>query len=315
MKINQYRLSSSKVPLYKFSFLLFLLFNNPLVGQEEVKQDYSWLHCCDVVENVFYGADKDQRLDIYMQGNWIGEPTYFKVDSVPKPTLVFIHGGGWVLGSKEPFFNEGFFLHFLNRGWNVVNVEYRLGKNTAPQAADDAVCAVKWIIENAEKYFIDPDNIVLGGASAGGHLALIAGLMGSTPGSHTCSFNDEVKIKAIINWFGVSDLVNLNEQLKNSEWNYTLEWIGDPDKVAGISQKYSPIYYINSNTPPIITIHGDSDSIVPFNQAERLHKALEKAKIRNQLVALPGGKHMGFTKAQFQLMYEQIFSFLEAGKD
>ena len=67
--------------------------------------------------------------------------------------------------------------------------------------------------------------------------------------------------------------------------------------------------------PPIISIHGDSDSVVPHVQSELLHEALEEVHVKNQLITLPGGEHLGFTRDQFQLIYEQIFMFLDSALD
>jgi dipeptidyl aminopeptidase/acylaminoacyl peptidase len=88
-------------------------------------------------------------------------------------------------------------------------------------------------------------------------------------------------------------------------------WIGDSSKVEDISQKYSPINYATKDASPIISIHGDSDSLIPNSQAEIWHNALDNVNVKNQLVTLPGGKHLGFTKEQIQFINKQIFLFLD----
>jgi acetyl esterase/lipase len=295
-------------------FFLFLI-SSSLYGQELTKIDYTWAHGFNLKKDISYGEEEAQKLDIYIQGDPVGPPKGFKEDTVLKPTLIYFHGGGWRVMTKEDFVNQQFYIYFMEKGWNVVNVEYRLGEGTAPDAADDVLCAVKWVAENAEKYHIDKDKIVLTGPSAGGHLCLIAGLMNSVPESHSCYVGDKINIRAIINWFGVSDIGSLNEFLINRKRNMVQLWVGDSSKVEDIAQKYSPINYVTKDAPPIISIHGDADPVIPHSQAELLHKELEEVNVKNQLVTLQGGSHLGFTKEQFQFSNEQIFLFLDSIMD
>jgi acetyl esterase/lipase len=89
---------------------------------------------------------------------------------------MFLHGGGWVAGNKEAATN--LFLPHLQRGWDVVNVEYRLaGSSLAPAAVEDARCALRWIYNNANAYHFDTERIVVSGQSAGGHLVLMVGML------------------------------------------------------------------------------------------------------------------------------------------
>lgn len=290
-----------------FSLFLFLSVNTLYSQHNEVGSSF-WSHRISMANDVPYGDDEQQRVDIYMQGSWIGEPRYFKQTVDKNPTLIYMHGGGWIQGEKET--RIGFLMPYLERGWNVVNVEYRLGKNTAPQAVDDVLLVVKWVAENAEKFNIDVENLVLSGESAGGHLCLISGLLNSIPDSHPYYSGDSITIRAIVNWFGVADIAKAEEYLSNQKTNYVLDWVGDRGKIAEISNKYSPIYHVTKNAPAIITIHGDSDSVVPHDQAQLLHEALDNVEAKHLLLTLPGGKHMGFSEDQFQMIYKTMFSFL-----
>lgn len=143
---------------------------------------YSWMHRISVNRDLPYGDEPEQRLDLYLQGTWTGEPTFFERAPDRRPTLLFIHGGGWVVRDRTP---EPFFYPFVEQGWHVVSITYRLGPGTAPLAVDDAVCALKWISQNAEEYRFELDKVVVAGVSAGGHLSLMAGILGSRPG-HAC---------------------------------------------------------------------------------------------------------------------------------
>ncbi|MYE51795.1 MAG: alpha/beta hydrolase, partial [Gammaproteobacteria bacterium] len=97
------------------------------------------------------------------------------------PTLLYIHGGGWVGGSKERAILR--LLPYLEMGFAVVNVEYRLASVAlAPAAVEDGRCALRWVLSNADSYGFDPDRIVVSGHSAGGHLSLTTGMLPASAG-------------------------------------------------------------------------------------------------------------------------------------
>jgi acetyl esterase/lipase len=269
-----------------------------------------WGHKFSEATDVKYGIAEEQRLDIYSQGQWIGEPNYWKSDSINHPTLVYIHGGGWLGGSKDHV--TPFIIAYLQKGWNVVNVEYRTGQGTAPLAVDDCMLAMQWLAYNAKSYNIDREQVVISGESAGGHLALITGMLNSIPGSHKYYSGKSLKIKAIVNWFGITDIAGVDNFYKqqNQESNFAILWVGNPQRMDSVSKVFSPVNRITSSTPAIISIHGRKDSVVPYEQAVTFHELLKKAGIRNELVTIDDGKHLGFTDKEYQYIYTRIFDFL-----
>jgi dipeptidyl aminopeptidase/acylaminoacyl peptidase len=78
-----------------------------------------------------------------------------------------------------------------------------------------------------------------------------------------------------------------------------------------VAKRVSPLTYVRSGLPPIFTIHGDADKIVPYSHAVRLHEALTKAGVQNKLYTVPGGGHGGFTVEQNLQAFEAIRAFLE----
>ena len=303
----------------KLSFLLILVI---LFGCKQNKNKTEiilggtafWGHKFSEATNVKYGNAEEQKLDIYSQGQWIGEPYYWKSDSINHPTLVYIHGGGWLGGSKDHV--TPFIIAYLQKGWNVVNVEYRTGESTAPLAVDDCMAAIQWLSRNAKSYNIDREQVVISGESAGGHLALITGMINILRGSHRFYSGDSLKIKAIVNWFGITDIAGVDDFYKkqNQESNYTCIWVGDPRRMDSISKAFSPVNRIQSSTPPIISIHGRKDSVVPYEQAVTFHELLKKAGVKNELVTIDDGKHLGFTDKEYQHIYARIFDFLDQQK-
>ena len=235
----------------------------------------------------------------------------------PTPTVIFIHGGGWIFGSKEGAVYQ--LLPYLEKGWRAVNVEYRMaGNSLAPGSVEDTRCALRWVFRNAKQYNFDTTKIVLTGQSAGGHLSLITGMLpDGTPLDNRCyadaKYGDvPMKVAAIVNWYGIADVNDLiaGPNLKN----YAAMWMGSMPNAAEVAKSVSPLTYVRSGLPPIITIHGDKDDVVPYAHATRLKEALDKAKVPNQLVTIPGGGHGMFTKAQYETAYTEIWRFLRENK-
>jgi acetyl esterase/lipase len=228
----------------------------------------------------------------------------------PQPTLIYIHGGGWTGGSKEAGFNK--VLPYLEMGWNVVNVEYRLAKvSHAPAAVEDCLCALRWVATNAKQFHIDTNKIVVTGDSAGGHLALTTGMIPESAGlDRECPGVPLPKVAAIVDWYGITDVNDLLEgpNLRN----YAVEWLSSATNRQEIAKRLSPLEYVRSGLPPIIMIHGDADPTVPYQHSLHLKAALDKAGVANTLHTVPGGHHGGFTAEENVKVYGAIKEFLKA---
>jgi acetyl esterase/lipase len=255
-----------------------------------------------VYPDVSYGVQNNSslKLDVWQR----------KDAKTPVPTLIYYHGGGWIFGDRTGA--TLLFLPYLEMGWNVINVEYRMASaSLAPAAVEDCRCALRWVVRNAKQYNIDTDRIVLTGHSAGGHLSLISGMLPEGTGlDNNCYGDEKLKVAAIINWYGVSDVASLlhGPDLKN----YALMWMGSQVNSEAIAKRVSPLTYVRAGVPPILSIHGDADTVVPYDQSVRLHKALTAAGVPNELVTIKGGWHGQFKEAELEGAYEKIHAFLRA---
>lgn len=230
----------------------------------------------------------------------------------PTPTLVYIHGGGWIFGSKEGAVYQ--FLPYLERGWRVVNVEYRMaGNSLAPGSVEDTRCALRWVFRNAAQWKFDTTKIVLTGHSAGGHLSLITAMLPKgSPIDNRCYGDEELKVAAVVNWYGISDVNDLIQgpNLKN----YAVMWMGSMPNAADVAKSVSPLTYVRAGLPPVITIHGDKDDVVPYSQATRLRDELTKVGVTNKLITVKGGGHGMFTQADYVTAFDEIWTFLKDNK-
>ncbi len=253
-----------------------------------------------VLPNVTYltASNQDNKVDLYLPRG---------TDS-PTPVLVYIHGGGWVGGSKESSVLR--LIPWMEMGWAVVNVQYRLGEvSLAPAAVEDCLCALRWIIRNASNYNIDPERIVVTGNSAGGHLALTTGMVPASAGlDRQCPGSETLSVAAIINWYGITDVGDLLDGPNTK--SYAVEWMGSIPNRFEIAERVSPLTYVRSGLPPILTIHGDADPTVPYQHGVQLHEELSKVGVSNQLHTVPGGRHGGFNRTETIAIFETIQEFL-----
>lgn len=248
------------------------------------------------------------KLDLYLPRN--------TTEAVP--LVMFFHGGGWVEGRKESTVLH--LLPYLQMGFAVANVGYRLGRvSPAPAAVEDTRCALRWLSRRAKEYKIDTSKIVLTGGSAGGHLALITGMLpAGNPFDRACATDDSMRwvsgtepplaVAAIINNFGIADVEDLLSS-PNAK-HYAIEWLGAAPNRDALARSVSPIQYVRAGLPAIFTVHGDADSLVPYAHSTRLHDALNKAGVPNEMVTIAGGGHGGFSPPETQRVAAAVRAFL-----
>jgi len=250
------------------------------------------------ISEISYGSNEKQRIDLY-------KGTSDKV-------LVWIHGGGWLYGDKRAErWIKRFQNHFIDhQDFNVYMVGYRVGEATAPNAVDDVICAYKKIISDASLRNLSTDDIVVAGASAGGHLALMVGLSTNYENKE-CA--EEIPPKAIINIFGITEIKETSKFLDKTKFfkasNYVKGWIGPDSSLDEISDILSPINLLDEIDLNVLTIHGTKDRWVPYNQAVLLDQKLGE---QHQLLTIDGGGHYYFSDEEDEIIRQTISSFLKS---
>ena len=276
------------IRLFHNSIILLLIFFLSLVHADSIEKmpiEYS------------YGKDKMQAIDLYPGSS----------DKV----LIWIHGGGWLVGDKRADrWVRRFHRHFIDHEkYNVFMIGYRVGRYTAPQAIEDVICAYQKIESIIDNENFSSNDIIVAGASAGGHLALMLGL-NEVKNTDACKY--EKKPKAVVNLFGITDLQKTSDYLDDNKFfnqsNYVRSWIPSNDSLSDMLYSYSPVNLNTTTIPNILTIHGTDDSWVPYNQAEILH---EKLKGNHILVTIEKGGHYRFKKDQNEYIGSKIDEFLK----
>jgi acetyl esterase/lipase len=219
----------------------------------------------------------------------------------PFPLIVCIHGGGWQGGDKNHF--DPVIRWLAQGGYVAATVQYRLApQHRFPAQLDDAQAAVRYLRARANQWNIDPDRVGALGVSAGGHLALLLGLMDDAlnrdgPGGASVPPS---KVQAVVNYFGPSDLRPLvawaqrrdgGQAGSGAAADLVVNLLGTRDARAPIVSRASPVTHISGDDPPVLTFHGTHDGLVPLQQSAGLHEALRAAGVTEQLVIIEGAGH------------------------
>ncbi|MBK8505735.1 MAG: alpha/beta hydrolase [Saprospiraceae bacterium] len=221
--------------------------------------------------------DKDLKVDVFYSDS---SPT-----NDGKPAIAFFHGGGWVFGNPDEFYEAC--RRYAMKGFVTFSFQYRLSIRedgtyphpaiTPVESVKDARSAIRWIRENAEDLKVDPDKIIVSGQSAGGQLALCAELADS--------INE------------ISDDLNISPKpnalvLYSSNVNTMEAWI---DMLMGERKDeiwdISPYHLARKVMPPAIDFHGDDDCTVLPYIVDMFKRRMMQLENHFELITYPGRQH------------------------
>ncbi|MFC5191434.1 prolyl oligopeptidase family serine peptidase [Algoriphagus aquatilis] len=245
------------------------------------------------ISNVPYGSDTRQKMDIFLPAGRSSDKT---------PVIIYIHGGAWIDGDKSEFLQVKPLVEQSFPGFAMISFNYRLfdfvsKQNRFPAQEEDVKAALQFIRSKLKEWNIS-EKIILSGASAGGHLALLHGLK-----------NKESDIKGLIAFFPPTDLTSLFGFNNLTTLGLTEIMGGTPLTVPANYQNASPVNFASSEDPPIIFFHGETDQVVPISQSEKLETALKNVQIRHQFIRVPNQGH-GFAADTNAALLRQAKSFL-----
>ncbi len=196
------------------------------------------------------------------------------------PVVLYLHGGGWGKGDKKEDRN---FRFLPPKGIAVASINYRLSREARyPAAVEDCRAAIRWVREKGSQYKLDPKRIGIFGISAGGHLALLTGLLGEDSSRTTSS-----RVSAICSWYGPADFTK-----GHGRDGGFLNFIGGTiDQVPEKYREASPVTHASKDDPPTLMMYGETDEVVPLWHGHRLQKALRAAGAHVELVTVKNGGH------------------------
>ncbi|MCK5781820.1 MAG: alpha/beta hydrolase [Flavobacteriales bacterium] len=201
-----------------------------------------------------------------------------------KAAVVLIHGGGWNTGSPKAM--KRYAEHFSSRGLIVFTPEYRLRKKnntTIVEAVADAKNAIAWVKSHAKEYDFDPDKLIVGGGSAGGHLAVGTVLLPDV--------GDENPKQD----YTPSCLILFNPVLDVSKEGFGHRVVAEEVKPYGLKwQQLSPMEYIKKDLPPMLVVVGDKDKVLKKPVALKFEERMKKEGNDFTLKIYPGAEHTFF---------------------
>ncbi|QGN07740.1 alpha/beta hydrolase [Halorhabdus sp. CBA1104] len=261
-----------------------------------------------VHEDVTYASrdSGDLRLDLFVPET-AGRP----------PLVVYVHGGGWVFETRK---NAPALQRYAAEwGVAIASVSYRLAeipdgvaipfdidpenptpRGVFPDQILDVKAAIRWLQARAEAYGFDPDRIATWGASAGGHLALLAGFVDDVSDvagnvyapervEKTVAPEQSGAVQAVVDWYGVTDLTAVPVAPAGVA---SLLVGGSISQHRDRARRASPLTYVDADSPPVLVMHGRADDVVSIEQTRSLVSALRGVDLSVTSYELHGMGHV-----------------------
>lgn len=240
--------------------------------------------------------NEKQKMDLYIPAGLTS----------PAPVIVFIHGGGWLAGSKGSE-NIPFFQQSYNSGFICADINYRLSTDSVwPAQIEDCKTAIRFLKANALLYNIDTCNFGVIGESAGGHLASMLGTSAgvkSLEGFHLGHKKQTSRVKAVVDLYGPTDFLKEDGYYPAScgssvihnfnSFETKLLGVDYLTKYPELVSKANPITYISADDARFFIMHGADDCIVPSYQSTLLNNSLSAANIPADSLIIAEGRGHG----------------------
>ncbi len=241
--------------------------------------------------------------------------------------VIYVHGGAWRLGQKD--MGTGWmFRRLTGQGHVVMDIDYTLAPaSDVTGMVQDVKRAVIWLKRNAARYGVDPARVVLIGASAGGHLSLLAGYTPNDPAFQPDGSAIDTSVRGVVSFYGPADFVDMYQGLElvrarmarrkrirpygvlvesllqrtgltpadrpiEDASNYIAELLGaDPEREPELYRQLSPVSRVGPHCPPTLLLQGTTDIFGMGPSVQRLHQALQAAGVPSVLVEFPRTDH------------------------
>jgi acetyl esterase/lipase len=219
----------------------------------------------DTSSNIDYWGDGTRRHRLDVHHSRLAPPE-------KAPVMVYIHGGGWVIGDKREQ-GKPMMYELVARGWVCVAINYRLSpKATWPDHIVDAKRAVAWVKEHIAEYGGDPAFVAVSGGSAGGHLCALLALSEGDAAFQPGFEGADTSVQACVPFYGVMDLTGSPDgsarfgpgllELLERRVMKTKE-----SEHPEVFRDASPTFRVHPGAPPFFVLHGVNDTLVPVETA------------------------------------------------
>jgi acetyl esterase/lipase len=227
------------------------------------------------------------RLDLYLPDG-VANP----------PLLVWVHGGGWSRGARQPVST----LAFVEDGYAMASVDYRLSPVAPfPAQIHDIKAAIRFLRAEAGAYGYDASRVAILGVSAGAHLAALAATTNGDPrleGDVGDYLDQSSDVVAVVSYFGASNLTTILDQSTPFGLGIRVPGLealfgGPVEERSDLARLASPVFHVDADDPPLLLLHGDQDPQMPINQSHELEGAYEALGLDVHFEVVHGAKHGG----------------------
>jgi len=251
----------------------------------------------------FLGDGRTEKMDAYL-------PAEDRFPG-PDPVVIWIHGGGWVGGSKSAKRELNVCRTLAEHGYAAFSIDYHVADKEAgpedapwPRNIHDCKTALRFIRQEAARFGIDPARVAVSGGSAGAHLALCLGLTADDAelnkgGQYTDQRND---VTCIIDFYGPTEI----------DAKRAPRFAGKtPEETAENVRKGSPVAMVRKDSPPILVAHGTKDALCDISHSRALVAKMKELGARHEYVEVEGGPHSFDLQPKQQDLRPVVLGFLE----
>jgi acetyl esterase/lipase len=265
-----------------------------LLSFASCKKEHTNTEPAQVLLNVSYGTDAQQKLDLYL-------PVSRSTDSTP--LVVLIHGGAWFAGDKSDFNQYIATIQQKLPSYAIANINYRLAtvlSNYFPAQEMDVKSAITFLQQKSTEYKYRHQLAIIG-ASAGAHLAML----------QAYKYNS-IEVAAVADFFGPTDMAALYDSYDLvSQQAMAILLSGTPAANPAMYQQSSPLLFVSSQSAPTISFHGSADTLVPVAQTIALHNQLQAAGVPQQYTVYPNLGHDFWPMPTMEASFEKIRQFFQ----
>lgn len=275
-------------------------------GMKTIKADLDNVLARADREDLVYGRKNGHNLKLRMV-----YPNQHENESMSYPLMVHVQGSAWFKQNLNGHIFD--FKDIVTSGFILAIVEYLpIPDASFPSQIEDTKAAVRYLAAHAEELNIDKHNIILSGDSSGGHTALMSWATWNKP-ELDASTEPLPELKGIIDLYGVSDLTTIADykstvphDIPTSPENLLLgEFLSLDDTERTLNASVRHYLKKDEPYPPLLIMHGNRDSIVPFEQSVELHDICQSLGIDSTFYCVDEADHGGgpfFTQEVINIM-------------
>lgn len=257
------------------------------------------------------GVTADLDVEYSRVGERVAMDIFRPTTTGPHPTVVAIHGGGFRAGTRYGY--RALCIKLAQRGYTAATISYRLApRHQFPAPVEDVKASIRFLRANASKYSVDVNHIGVTGGSAGGHLALMAGLTGPLKifegsGPH---LDQSSEVHAVVNYYGPSDFTQSYGKSVDAHLVLPMFLGGDLINNRKAHIAASPLNYVTPMAAPTLTVHGTEDTFVNYEQGVWITSKLISSGVDAELETINGAGH-GFKGADADRAEARLMAYFD----